>query len=244
MAERRMFTSKVTDSDAFTEMPPTAQCLYFHMCMTADDDGFCDRIRSSLFASHASTVDFEILVKKRFIIPFDSGVVVIKHWRMHNIIKNDRYHETKYIEEKAALVLKENGAYTESGSNVDPTWNQLGTNMEPEVRLGKESIGKDSSVNKGRFTPPSVEEVTAYIKEKGYHFDPEQFVSFYESKNWMVGKNKMASWEKACVTWEIRWKENHAGEKPPKRNARPAENHDYDFDDIEAMLIRKQKEWK
>ena len=136
MAERRMFTKKITDGDVFTSMPPTTQCLYFHLCMGADDDGFSNNIRIAMFNAHATTDDFNTLVNKRFIIPFESGVIVIKHWKMHNYIQSDRYHETKFIEEKSQLVLKENGVYTECI--------QDGYKMDTEVRLGKNSIDKVS----------------------------------------------------------------------------------------------------
>ena len=146
MADRRMFSKKITEADAFTGLPPTTQALYFHLCMGADDDGFSNQIRKAMFNAHADTNDFNLLVSKRFIIPFESGVIVIKHWRMHNLIKSDRYHETDYIEEKARIVLKENGVYTEnpSGTQMEPERNQNGTQMEPQVRLGKVSIGKVS----------------------------------------------------------------------------------------------------
>ena len=144
MAERRMFAKRIIDSDAFTELPPTTQALYFHLCMGADDDGFNNQIRRGMFNAHADRNDFDLLVQKRFIIPFESGVIVIKHWRMHNLIKNDRYKHTAYIDEMATLVLKENGVYTESGTQVEPIWNPSGTQMEPQVRLGKDSIGQDS----------------------------------------------------------------------------------------------------
>ena len=140
-----MFTQKITEADNFTALPPTTQCLYFHLCMNADDDGFSNKIRQAMFNSHADQNDFEMLVQKRFIIPFESGVIVIKHWRMHNLIRADRYHETDYLEEKAELVLKENGVYTD----CIPSDNQMATNgipsdnqMATEVRLGKDSIGK------------------------------------------------------------------------------------------------------
>ena len=161
MAERRLFAKRIIDSDAFTELPPTTQALYFHLCMGADDDGFNNQIRRGMFNAHADRNDCDLLVQKRFIIPFESGVIVIKHWRMHNLIKNDRYKHTAYIEEMATLVLKENGVYTESGTQVEPKWNPSGTQVEPQVRLGKDSIGKDSISNTnvldcpaetGRFT--------------------------------------------------------------------------------------------
>lgn len=145
MAERRMFTKKITDADAFTELPPTSQALYFHLCMGADDDGFSNQIRRAMFSAHADRHDFELLVQKRFIIPFESGVIVIKHWKMHNLIKSDRYKETSYMEEKAMLVLKDNGVYSSEnlGTQVEPNWNPSGTQVEPQVRLGKVSLGKD-----------------------------------------------------------------------------------------------------
>ena len=142
-AERRMFTRKITDGDAFTALPPTTQALYFHLCMSADDDGFSNKIRHAMFNAHADSNDFNLLVTNRFIIPFDNGVIVIKHWRMHNLIKSDRYHETDYIDELSTLVLKENGEYCEgSGTQLEPNWNPTGTQLEPEVRLGKVSKGK------------------------------------------------------------------------------------------------------
>lgn len=160
MAQRRMFTQKITEADNFTTLPPTTQCLYFHLCMNADDDGFSNKIRQAMFNAHADQNDFEILVQKRFIIPFDCGVIVIKHWRMHNLIRADRYHETDYLEEKATLILKDNGVYTDKTNVGIPVGNQMttsgipdgnqmattgipcGNQMEPEVRLGKDSIGK------------------------------------------------------------------------------------------------------
>ena len=149
MAERRMFTKKITDSDAFTALPPTTQALYFHMCMAADDDGFCNKIRQAMFNAHADTNDFNLLVEKRFIIPFDEkGVIVIKHWRLHNYVQNDRYHKTEYVEEKAKLIIKNNGVYTEKTDdvyNMDTECIQDGYKVDTEVRLGKVRLGKDNN---------------------------------------------------------------------------------------------------
>jgi hypothetical protein len=152
MAERRMFTTKITDSDAFTALPPTTQALYFHLCMNADDDGFNNKIRQAMFNAHADQNDFNLLVQYRFIIPFDNkGIIVIKHWRLHNIIRSDRYHETEYVEEKARLILKDNGVYTDSKTPIGiPSDNQVATKrqpndnqMETEVSIGKVSIGNN-----------------------------------------------------------------------------------------------------
>lgn len=113
MAERRMFTKKVTDSDAFLDMPLSSQALYFHLNMNADDDGFVNNPKKIQRTIGASPDDLALLIMKRFLIGFDKGVIVIKHWRMHNTLKSDRYRPTQYQEELAMLELKENKSYTE-----------------------------------------------------------------------------------------------------------------------------------
>ena len=205
MAERRMFTKKIIDSDAFTALPPTTQALYFHLCMNADDDGFNNRIRQAMFNAHADQNDFNLLVQYRFIIPFDNGIIVIKHWRMHNLIRSDRYHETEYIEEKATLVLKENGVYTDDVNHVTTKRQPNDNQRETEDSIGKDSIGKDKEKAKStRFVPPTLEQVQDYCRERGNNIDAERFIDFYESKGWMVGKNKMEDWKASVRTWEKR----------------------------------------
>lgn len=113
MAERRMFARSVVDSDAFLEMPLSAQALYFHLNMRADDDGFVNNAKSITNYVSATPDDLSILIAKRFVICFDSGVIVIKHWRIHNTLKSDRYHPTDFQEELAKLCVKPNKAYAE-----------------------------------------------------------------------------------------------------------------------------------
>lgn len=137
MAERRMFTKKIIDSDAFLDMPLSTQALYFHLNMRADDDGFINNPKKIMRMIGASEDDIKLLITKRFIIIFDSGVVVVKHWRMHNLLRKDRYTETQYVEEKSMLFLKENGVYTEDGNQVTTKW-------QPNGNTGKGSIVEDS----------------------------------------------------------------------------------------------------
>lgn len=156
MAERRMFAKTIIDSDAFIDMPLSTQALYFHLSMRADDDGFLNNPKKIQRMVGCSDDDLKILIGKRFIIPFESGVVVIKHWRIHNYIRSDRYKETVYKEEKNQLYLKENGSYTLSKEEAVPALeddvipfgipddNQLVYQMDTQVRLGKDSIGKDN----------------------------------------------------------------------------------------------------
>ena len=112
MADRRMFAKTIVDSDAFLDMPLSTQALYFHLGMRADDDGFINNPRKIQRMLGCSDDDIKLLIAKRFIIPFESGVVVIKHWRMHNYIRGDRKKDTAYPEEMGKLVIKDNGAYT------------------------------------------------------------------------------------------------------------------------------------
>ena len=120
MASKRMFTMKICDSDSFLDMPLSTQCLYFHLNMRADDDGFIDNSKRIMRLIGASEDDLRLLVMKRFIIQFDDGVMVIKHWRMHNTLSKSRYHETQYLDEKSMLKLKDNGAYSlDDGKAID-----------------------------------------------------------------------------------------------------------------------------
>lgn len=115
MAQKRMFSKTIIDSDAFLDMPHSTQLLYFHLNMRADDDGFVNNCKNIMRMVGCKEDDLKILITKKFILPFQSGVIVIKHWRIHNYIQNDRYTETKYKEEKAMLLLDENKAYRLEG---------------------------------------------------------------------------------------------------------------------------------
>lgn len=146
MAERRMFTKKIIDSDAFLEMPCSAQALYFHLCMRADDDGFVNNPQKIRRECGASGDDLKLLMAKRFILAFDNGIIVIKHWRMHNLLRKDRYTPTHYIEEKESLMLKADGAYTEKPPElpVATTWQPSGNQVATQYSIGKDRLVKDS----------------------------------------------------------------------------------------------------
>lgn len=218
MAERRMFAKTIIDSDAFIDMPMSARLLYYDLSMRADDDGFVNSPKKIMRTIGASQDDLNILATRKFIIPFDNGVVVIKHWRIHNYIRKDRYNETKYSEQMAELELDENNAYRliDGRSTIGlPSVDQ----RLPQDRLGKDRLGKNK-------IPPTLEEVAAYCVERNNHVDPEAFMDFYASKGWMVGKNKMKDW-KACVrTWEKR------------NNAEPSGNKT-----LAQLALEQEEEW-
>lgn len=140
MAQRRMFSLHVIDTDSFLDMPVSSQNLYFHLGMRADDDGFVSNPKKIMKITGSQEDDLKILFSKRFILGFESGIIVIKHWRIHNYIAKDRYNETVYLEEKNKITIKENGSYTDCIHNV--------STLETQVSIGKISKDKVSKVNK------------------------------------------------------------------------------------------------
>ena len=145
MAEKRMFTQKIIDSDAFLEMPLSAQALYFHLNMRADDDGFINNPKRIQRTIGSTEDDLKLLIVKRFVICFESGVIVIKHWRMHNTLRKDRYNPTQYQEELKLLTLKDNNSYTENES-VATKWQPNGNQMATQYSIGKNSIDIDKNI--------------------------------------------------------------------------------------------------
>ena len=138
MAKRRMFSLDIVDTDKFLEMPATTQLLYFQLGMHADDDGFVSSPKKIMKTISSSADDLRLLCVKNFIIPFDSGVVVIKDWKVSNEIKKDRYRPTIFQDEFSALSLN-GGSY-----ELSPNCLQIGNISETQDSIGKDSIGKDS----------------------------------------------------------------------------------------------------
>lgn len=135
-----MLTKKVTDDDNFMQLSSSAQALYLHLSMSADDDGFCNQVSLCMFKAHASVQDLQALLEKRYIYQFDNGVIVIKHWRMANALRKDRYTPTAFQEELAMLRIKENGSYTKRL----PDGCQVVADCLPQEREEENSIDKIS----------------------------------------------------------------------------------------------------
>lgn len=167
-----MFSPDIVSSDAFLDMPISSQALYFHLGMHADDDGFVNP-KKVMRLTNAADDDLKMLVAKRFVLTFQSGVVVVKHWLIHNLIRKDRYKPTRYTEEKNALITKENGAYSELTTNGLPNDNQ----MTPQVRLGK--------VNTGASPKPKI---------KSYS---QQLLDWFNEKNPALGYANKTEWDAA-----------------------------------------------
>lgn len=161
MARRRMFEVLFIDADAFLDMPATSQLLYFHLSMRADDDGFIHNPKSVMRACGGTEDDLRILISKKYLIAFDSGIIVIKHWNLHNKIPKDRYKETHYKEEKAMLELDKKGAYTLCIQDVYKTDTQvrLGKVRQGEYRLveGSESVDTENGIDNDETVDNSVD---------------------------------------------------------------------------------------
>lgn len=156
MAERRMFAKTIIDSDLFLDMPLTTQALYFHLSMRADDDGFINNPKKILRMIGCNEDELRLLIAKKFVIPFESGVCVIKHWKIHNYIRNDRYKETGYLEEKSQLELSDNNTY-EKKVGI-PTDNQVVYQMDTQDRIGKVRLGKvNNSISKDILSSTKVQ---------------------------------------------------------------------------------------
>ena len=140
-----MFTKKVTDDDNFMSLSASAQALYLHLSMSADDDGFCNQVSTSMFKAHASIQDLEALLTKRYVYQFENGVIVIKHWRMANALRKDRYTPTAFQEELKQLKIKENGAYSFKKESLVADWLPNGCQMvaPEEDRLEENRLDKN-----------------------------------------------------------------------------------------------------
>lgn len=175
-----MFAKSIVVSDDFLDMPATARCLYFTLGMFADDDGFVNNPKSIMRQSGSTTDDMNILIAKKYVISFESGVIVIRHWRIHNYIKSDRYHGTVCIDEKKQLSFSGDGKVYEKTVEIPtmvPECFQDGSKMDTEVSIGKDSLGKDSiddslqsnddvTDNETTYHNDEIKEIVAYLNER------------------------------------------------------------------------------
>ena len=139
MAQKRMFNKKITETDNFLDMPLSTQCLYFHLNMNADDDGFVDNYKRISKMINATNDDYKLLIAKQYLIEFDSGICIIRHWKMHNYISKDRYKSTIYYQEKEEIKTDKNSLYTKRIQNVYVDKNRIDKNRIDKNRIDKNS---------------------------------------------------------------------------------------------------------
>lgn len=224
MAERRMMSKKIIHSDAFLDMPATSQNLYFHLLLEADDEGFVNspkRIQRNIGATDG---DAQMLIAKKFILSFESGVIVIKHWRIHNYIQNDRFKVSSHFEERSKLVIKENNAYSlDDGYSVDTNCTpSIGEDSIGEVRKGKGSIventcayDKESDFSLSRDThydnlsKEYKEALQVFIESMGLSYPFDDFVNSLQAKASYKYKNFVKTYRA--------WAKNHIPKQAPQQ---------------------------
>ena len=187
MAQKRMFSLSVVDTDQFLEMPLSSRLLYYELGMRADDDGFVSNWKKILAFTGLKEDDLKVLIAKKYIIPFDSGVIVIRHWRMNNYLQKDRTKPTIYQEELKKLGLDDNNVYI-----LDTTCIHS---------IDKNSIDKNSIEYKNK---PTLEEVRDYcINVRHNNVDYQKFYDYFNEGNWIDSKgNKVKNWKQKVITWE------------------------------------------
>lgn len=214
-----MFSPDITESDAFLEMPASAHSLYFHLGMYADDDGFVNP-RKIMRMLGSSEDDLKVLLAKRFLLTFASGVVVVKHWKINNLVRKDWYRPTQYVEEKKLLLVKENGAYTDDLEQYPHLVNEPLT----QVRLGKVSISSASEDGQrdDNSLIPSKEETA------GSKFPPAKYPHALEVFSWFP--NPQESWKSGRSVQEREYAEflYKRGEETVKKALRYCEAHKED----------------
>ena len=224
MAERRMMAKSVIDTDTFLDMPASTQNLYFHMLLRADDDGFIASPKGILRIIGASDDDLKLLLAKQYLFRFESGVVVIKDWKIHNYIQSDRY-KPSLQPERELLTITANKEYTLTNNDVSNVDTECIQNVSiGKVRLGKVRLDKNnngecekSHSKRKQFKPPTLKEVEEYCKERNNGIDAQYFIDYYEARGWELSKGrKVKSWKHCINTWE----KNNFNKRSSNRNSK------------------------
>ena len=225
-----MYSRDITDSDSFTSLTAAAQALYFHLNQGADDDGMNNQVRTAMRRSHTSVRELRALEQAGWIIRFDSGVVAICHWKIHNTLRKDRYTPTSCSREWNLICADSRGIYTlaeqqrlPDGCQTVAGWLPDGCHRKEKIRSDKISLDKGSIVDAGRspdagpggtpwppenpqgnksFHRPTLEQVRQYCRERRSSVDPQRWFDYYTANGWMMGRSPMRDWQAALRTWE------------------------------------------
>lgn len=189
MAERRMFAKTIIDSDAFLDMPLSTQAFYFHLSMRADDDGFVNNAKKIQRMLGCNDDDLRVLLLKNFVIPFEDGVCVIKHWKIHNYIQKDRYKPTVYAELKEKLFIKNNDVYSMDTECIQDVYK-----MDTQVSIGKVRLAKSNNT----YTDEFLEFWSAYPKKVG---KDKAFQIWNKKKPNVDEVLKTLEWQKESDSW-------------------------------------------
>lgn len=245
MARKRMFSLDVVDTDLFMEMPKTSQLLYYNLGMRADDDGFVGNPKRLLKLLGADEDDLKVLVAKGFIILFESGIIVITHWKQNNYLRNDRHKTTVYADELACLKEK-NGVYILDNNVGIPNGNHWYT----QCSIDKSSIDKYSSCcsnsniyNNNNIYIPKKEHIKNYINNNNYTFDPEYFYNYYSSRNWYIGNKPIENFDQLKSIMD-NWQKKESVTKKlqsPIGSFNSYNQKIYSNEELEEIVRNKQK---
>ena len=237
MAKRRMFSSDIIRTDAFGMLSLGAQAVYFCLGVAADDDGFISSALTTTRAHGGSEIELNELVDAGYLMRFDSGIYLIRHWHLHNQIKKDRYTPTICLKEKSSVVLVNNIYYFPT----EPECLQDGSTLEPQSSEEKDSIGKPSITKSSRddkepFSPPSLQELKEYAGQIGYYsFRPDAFLAYYNAHNWTSSNgNPVTDWKKMVDLWKAREKEPVS--RPPSSYTTICDPRNYDVAELEKLI--------
>ena len=240
MAERRMFSKTIIQSDQFCELPFSAQALYLHLALYADDDGFVNNTKLITRMIGAKEEDIRMLIEAGYLIGFESGVVVITHWLQHNLIRSDRYKETIYLEEKRHLAQQEDKKYCfiQNPEAVErfpvgiPTDNQV----EPQGSKGKKSKEKNSQecseevieyqLGNEKLSHTQYERLKERFGEKALKTQIERILN--HPYNGCLNENTISKWCEEAKSRNV---------KNGKGNFLNYEQNEYDFEELERQLL-------
>lgn len=238
MSKRRMFSSDITNSDTFIEMNLATQAIYFHLSLSADDDGFINSATRTLRAVGGEKAFIEELIQNRFLIHFDNGILLVRHWHLHNQIKKDRYTPTIYKKEMEEVVLMDKVYYKKSELDCI----QNGSTLEPQISKEKISIDKDS-IGESRegppyFSVPSISDLEIYAAQIGYkNFNSKKFLSYYTANGWTTSNGRPCSdWKVLVDVWKARENDYSKPNSTQKNSFHEFIHTDYDFDELERTL--------
>jgi len=223
MKNRRMFSNAIVNSDVFLDLPLSTQALYFHLVMDADDEGFVGNPKRLQRVIGATDKDMQNLIDKRYILTFQSGIIVIKHWYIHNYIPKERFSNTTYTEEKSTLKLDDKNAYTEiskcntgchtkcnteCNTDVMQNDNQVSYECTTQIKLNEIKLNKNKRENAYTRTHedftctiPTLQEVKDFFILKSISIDPERFYNYYSSLGWKKGNTPIENWQLLALEW-------------------------------------------
>lgn len=207
MGNHRMFAKTICLSDSFIDLPTSTRCLYFSLGLLADDEGFIDNPKSIVRQIAASSDDLTMLVAKRYVIMFESGVLCIRHWKVNNRIRADRFVPTAFKEERNMVDILPDGTY-ELKSAI-PNDNQVTTKCQPNAtdphpqdKLSKDKLSKDNIY----IDQPTLEALETFIKENEFNVNADTFFKYYDSAKWKDAFGKNINWKQKLIAWDARAK--------------------------------------